>query len=206
MDNVQHFIASYGYLAVLIGTFFEGETLLLIAGFMTWQVHGDASPALNMPLVITCATIGATAGDQLYFYLGRYHRDWVYRRFPKLLLRAEKIYSWVERHPDLIIIGSRFVYGFRIATPIVLGTSRVSAWRYSIFNVVGAMLWALLITNAGYFLGGMMERLLGDLHRFHRYIALGILLIGIALWVFHRLRARRARKLDASTRPESTPP
>jgi membrane protein DedA with SNARE-associated domain len=93
MDDIQQFIATYGYLAVFIGTFFEGETLLLTAGFMCWQAHGDAGPALAMPLVIACATIGATAGDQLYFYLGRYRRAWVFRRFPKLGLRAEKIYA-----------------------------------------------------------------------------------------------------------------
>jgi membrane protein DedA with SNARE-associated domain len=191
MDDIHQFIATYGYLAVLIGTFFEGETLLLIAGFMTWQAHGDASPALQMPLVIILATLGATAGDQLYFYLGRYRREWVFRRFPKLQTKALKVYGWVERHPHLIIIGSRFVYGFRIVTPIVLGTSRVPAWQYSILNVLGACLWALLVTNAGYFLGGMMERLLGDLHKIQKYLALGILLIGIGLLLFHRFRARR---------------
>ena len=196
MDDVHQFISTYGYIAVLIGTFFEGETLLLIAGFMTWQAHGDASPALLMPLVITCAGIGATAGDQLYFYLGRYRREWVFRRFPKLRMKAARIFGWVERYPHLVIIGSRFVYGFRIATPVVLGTSHIPAWRYSVFNVIGAGIWALLITNAGYFLGGMMERLLGDLHKIQKYIAVGILLIGIGLWLWHRFRAQREAGKD----------
>lgn len=196
MDNIEQLIASYGYLAVLIGTFFEGETLLLIAGFMTFQAHGDASPALEMPLVITVATIGATAGDQFYFYLGRYRRDWVFNRFPKLRQKADKVYRWVERHPDLIIIASRFVYGFRIATPIVLGTSRVAAWRYSVFNLIGAIIWAVLVTSAGYFLGGMMERLLGDIHKIQKSLAVGILVIGIGLWVWHQLRARRKEQKD----------
>jgi len=196
MDDIQQFLSTYGYLAVLVGTFFEGETLLLIAGFMAWQAHGDGSPALNMPLIITCATIGATAGDQLYFYLGRYHREWVFRRFPKLRQKAKKVYGWVESHPDLLIIGSRFAYGFRIATPLVLGTSRIASWRYSLFNLLGAILWALLIANAGYFLGNMMERLLGDLRMLRKYIAGGILLIGLGLWLLHRFRTRREATKD----------
>ena len=57
--------------------------------------------------------------------------------------------------------------------------------------MIGAACWALVITNAGYFLGGMMEQLLGDLHKIKKFIAIGILLIGIGLWLFHRFRARR---------------
>lgn len=111
-------------------------------------------------------------------------------------MKAARIYGWVERHPLLIIIGSRFVYGFCIATPVVLGTNCVPSWRYSILNIIGAVLWFLLIANAGYFLGGMMERLLGDLHKIQKYIAVGILLVGIGLWLWYRLRAQREAGKD----------
>ena len=185
MERLEDLIEVYGYFALLIGTFVEGETILLLAGFMAWQ------GVLEMPLVITFATAGATAGDQLYFYLGRDRRDWIFARFPKLRLKAEKAYKWVERHPDLIIIASRFVYGFRIATPIVLGTSRVASWRYSIFNLIGAIIWAISVSTAGYFLGDIMERLIGDLHKIQRHLFLAILLIGCCIWLYHRVRLRR---------------
>lgn len=187
MENIEQFIITYGYFAVLAGTFLEGETILLLAGFMAWQ------GLLEMPLVITFATAGATAGDQAYFYLGRYRRVWLFRRFPKLRLKAEKVYHWVERHPDLIIIGSRFVYGFRIVTPVVLGTSRVAAWRYSLFNVIGAAIWAVAISTAGYFLGGVMEKLLGDLHKIQKFLFAGILVVGFIIWLIHRRRANRKK-------------
>jgi membrane protein DedA with SNARE-associated domain len=185
MERLEELIQAYGYFALLVGTFLEGETILLLAGFMAWQ------GVFEMPLVITFATAGATAGDQTYFYLGRYRRDWIFSKFPKLRLKAEKVYGWVERHPDLIIIGSRFVYGFRIATPIVLGTSRVAAWRYSVFNLVGAIIWAITVSSAGYFLGDMMERLIGDMHRIQHYLFLSIAIIGLGVWLYHRVRLQR---------------
>ncbi len=185
MERLEDFIEVYGYFALLFGTFVEGETILLLAGFMAWQ------GVLEMPLVITFATAGATAGDQLYFYLGRYRRDWLFKRFPAIRKKAERVYSWVERYPDLIIIASRFFYGFRIATPIVLGTSRVASWRYSIFNLIGAIIWAIAVSTAGYFLGDMLEKLIGDMHKIQHYLFLGILLIGCCIWLYHRVKLRR---------------
>lgn len=63
--NLQQIITDYGYISVLIGTFLEGETILIVAGFMA---HRDY---LELPLVILSAFVGTLAGDQLYFYIGR---------------------------------------------------------------------------------------------------------------------------------------
>ena len=185
METLTKIIETYGYLGLLVGTFLEGETILLLAGFMAFE------GLLQLPLVMVVAAIGATAGDQLYFYLGRYRRDWIFARVPKVRQKAEKVYRWVERHPDLIIVGSRFVYGFRVVTPIVLGTSRVASWRYSLFNLLGAIFWAVGVSSAGYFLGDMMEKLIGDMHKIQHYLFAAIVLIGCGIWLFHQVRLRR---------------
>lgn len=185
MNGMEHLIIEYGYWAVFVGTFLEGETLLLLAGFVAEQ------GLLHLPLVMVVATVGATAGDQFYFYLGRHHRDWIFRRLPHLQSKAARVYKWVERYPDALIVVSRFFYGFRIVTPIVLGTSRVAAWRYSLFNFLGAILWAVTVSSAGYFLGNLAERIIGNIHRVQHYFVLGILAIGGLLWLYHRRTTRR---------------
>lgn len=192
MDNIEELIITYGYLAVFIGTFLEGETLLLLSGFIAQR------GLLDLWLVIIVATLGATAGDQFYFYMGRYHRDWIFRRFPALSQKAERLYKWVERNPDLLIIASRFVYGFRITTPIVLGTSRVAGWRYSLFNFIGAVIWAVSVSVAGYFLGHLAERVLGDLRRIQKYLFLGILALGLLAWLVHLLWSRRKKDKETA--------
>lgn len=199
MEDLEQLIITYGYLGLLAGTFVEGETVLLLAGLMAHQ------GLLELPQVMIVATVGATAGDQFYFYLGRYHRGWLFRKFPSLPGRAEKLYRWVERHPDLLIIASRFVYGFRITTPIVLGTSRVAGWRYSLFNFIGAVIWSVAVSAAGYFLGGVMERLLGDLHKIQHYVFAAILAIGTSIWLYHRTKSRRAAEAQRTAGPPASP-
>jgi membrane protein DedA with SNARE-associated domain len=59
--NFETIIAQYGYFAIIIGTFLEGETILVIGGFLA---HIGL---LSLPLVILSAFIGSFSGDQLYF-------------------------------------------------------------------------------------------------------------------------------------------
>ncbi len=66
MMTLESFIQTYGYLALLVGTFLEGETILVLAGFAAHLGY------LNLPWVILVAFVGTLSGDQLFFYLGRW--------------------------------------------------------------------------------------------------------------------------------------
>jgi membrane protein DedA with SNARE-associated domain len=203
MESLETFIQNWGYWGLLLGTFLEGEAILLIAGFMAYAPAGE-TPVLSLPLVMLIAALGGTFGDQFYFYLGRYHRDWLFRKFPGIPKKAAKIYEWIERYPDLLIIVCRFIYGFRITTPVVLGTSRLSALRFSIFNVVGAIIWSVTVSLAGYYLGNVVEKFIGDLHKIQHYIIGAIVFIAIGLFVVHTIRGKKkpsSTKSDDGTTP-----
>ena len=64
--SLTSLIEDYGYLALLIGTFLEGETILVLAGFAAQRGH------LEIEWVIVVAFIGSFSGDQLFFYIGRF--------------------------------------------------------------------------------------------------------------------------------------
>ena len=67
-DNlIQTLIQNYGYWAVFVGTFIEGETILLLGGFAAHRGY------LALPWVIVAAFFGSLCGDQLFFFLGRKH-------------------------------------------------------------------------------------------------------------------------------------
>lgn len=201
MESLEEFIRNWGYWGLLLGTFLEGEAVLLLAGFMAYPPGPDEPALFSLPLVMIIAAAGGTAGDQFFFYMGRHHRDWIFRKFPNLRQRSEKIYAWIEKYPDLLIIVCRFIYGFRITTPVVMGTSRVSALRFSIFNVVGAIIWAVSVSLAGYYLGNVVEKLIGDLHAIQYYVIGAIILVAVSLFLFHHFRAKKKSAAPPPSQP-----
>lgn len=176
-------VASYGYLAVFAGTLLEGETILLAAGFAAHR------GLLNWPLVVMVAFLGATLGDQLAFLLGRWRGAALIARFPVLAQRAPRVHALLERRHVAFILGVRFLYGLRIAGPVVMGTTGLPVWRFAMFNMIGAAIWALLVAGAGYYFGMALEALFADVRRVEEAILIGILVAGLLWWLWRRTRA-----------------
>jgi len=169
-------IEKYGYLALLIGTFLEGETILILGGFAAHQGY------LVLPYVIFSAFLGTLFGDQLFFFIGRFKgREFLDRRL-KWRSRVEKAQRLLDRHHTLVIIGFRFIYGIRTVTPFVLGMSNVKTWRFVLLNILSAMVWAIGIGTAGYFFGVTIEALIEDIKHYEQIIIIAIAVIGIIIW------------------------
>ncbi len=92
--------------------------------------------------------------------------------------------------PCPLIIGIRFMYGFRLVGPIVLGISRVSAAKVLVFNFFGPCIWAILVAGVGFVFGQGLELVLTGAKRY-AMAGLGVIaLIGMVLWVVFRFRRR----------------
>ncbi len=182
---VAEFLQQYGYLAVLVGTVLEGETILLIAGFAAHSGY------LNIGLVVAVAAAGGFAGDQAFYWLGRLRGNAVIARWPKLQRHARKVNTLLERHHSWIIVGIRFMYGLRVAGPVLIGMSDVPPLRFAAFNLIGAILWAALIGGAGYLFGQAVELVLGNIRRYEGLALAAVAAVGILFWLFQRARAKR---------------
>lgn len=182
---LEHVIASYGAIAVLVGTFLEGETILVLAGFAAHRGY------MSLASVILAALVGTVAGDQLYFFIGRrYGRGFLERR-PSWTARANRVHGVIERHSTLFMLGFRFWYGMRLVSPFVLGSSRVSAAKFAVLNVIGACLWAVAFAGAGYLFGKTVEHVVDDVKRIELAIFAVLAGAGISLWVVHAWHRRR---------------
>ena len=73
MDDV---IIQLGYVAIFVGTFLEGESILALGGLAA--EHGY----LSFPVVVAVAVLGGFLGDQFFFFVGRRYGDRVLARFP----------------------------------------------------------------------------------------------------------------------------
>ena len=186
-------IDSYGYIAVFVGAFLEGETVLALAGLAAYREY------LDFYNVVAVALIAGFLGDQLYFFLGRYKGRDILGRFPHAAERAHRFDALLAKWHAPLIVGIRFMYGFRIVGPIMLGMGRVPAWKFVVFNFIGAAIWAPLIAGIGYFFGTLIETILHDLKRYEIWVFAAVAVIGVASAAWHH---RKQGKLDVKRASE----
>ena len=186
--NYSSLIEHYGYFALLAGTLLEGETMLVLAGFAAFQGY------LELRWVIVVALFGGFLGDQVYFWLGRKHGAWVLSHFPRLMPVVERADLLVARYHELLIVGVRFLYGFRTVGPMALGMSSVLAWRFMLFNLLGAAIWAVGIGTAGYLFGNALTLFFHDLKKIEQALLGVMLLLGFIVWAWRRYRFKRRFK------------
>lgn len=177
-------LSQYGYVALFAGCLLEGETLLLLAGL---AAHGGY---LSLPIVVGVAFVGGTLGDQVGFFVGRRYGDSLLGRWTSLDARAVRVRSLIDRHSAPLIVGVRFMYGLRLIGPVVIGMSDVSAWRFVVFNMIGAAIWAASVSAVGYLFGHTIEWLVADLERLEK-AALVCLLVVVAVLLILRRRGSK---------------
>lgn len=176
-------IAELGYATLFIGTFLEGESVLALAGVAASYGY------LTFEYVVAVAVLGAFLGDQLCFWIGRRYGQRIMARYPKLAAKAPRVERLVRRWDAPAVILLRFLYGLRIAGPIVIGSFGISPWRLAFFNFVGALLWAPLIAGFGYFAGQALEAWIGRLKDAQIALLMVAVLAGVIAWLV--LRSRR---------------
>ena len=178
---MQEFLQQYGYFALFIGTLLEGETILALGGLAAHQGY------LSFPVVVAVAALGGFLGDQMFFWLGARYGDTILRRFPSIAARTPRVKALLKRWDAPVIVVIRFLYGLRIAGPIVIGTAGIARWRVALFNFIGACLWAPLVAGVGYVAGHAMTELLTHVHEVQ---ALVVIAVAMAVGIFYLVRKK----------------
>jgi membrane protein DedA with SNARE-associated domain len=185
---IAELIQRYGYLAVLVGTFLEGETVLVMAGYAAQRGY------LDLRLVILLAFLGSFAGDQLMFWLGRRLGPRILARRPAWRPRVQSARAVLERRGAWLVLSFRFFYGFRNVTPFAIGTTEVSASWFTALNALAAAIWASVVAVAGYAFGDVLERALARAHRYEGWVLGGLAVVGTIAWLMRQARRKwRAR-------------
>jgi membrane protein DedA with SNARE-associated domain len=189
--TLQQMLSDYGYLAVFIGCLLEGETILVLAGFAAHQGY------LSLPVVMLIALVGGTLGDQMFFFIGRYWGAALLGRVRWLAKRAPAVNRLMLKYDAALIVGVRFMYGLRIAGPIVIGMSDVRKRRFLLFNVIGAAIWSVLIPGAGYLFGQSLQLLLVDVEKYEGVAAVLLIALAVGAGLLHRYLSHRRKALNS---------
>ncbi|EBA0375648.1 DedA family protein [Salmonella enterica] len=185
--DINTLITHYGYAALVIGSMAEGETVTLLGGVAAHQ------GLLKFPLVAAAVALGGMMGDQLLYLLGRCYGGKILRRFPRYHTKIRRAQKMIQRHPYLFVIGTRFMYGFRVVGPLLIGASRLPPKIFLPLNIVGALIWALLFTTLGYLGCEVIAPWLHDLDQHLRHgvwlILAIVLVVGVRWWLKRRGKA-----------------
>lgn len=186
--DINNLISQYGYAALVIGSLAEGETITLLGGVAAHQ------GLLKFWLVVIAVAFGGMFGDQLLYFIGRRFGDRILRRFSHQKVRIRRAQHMIQHRPYLFVIGTRFMYGFRVIGPLLIGASRLPPKMFLPLNILGAIIWALLFTTLGYLggeaIGPWLHHL--DAHLKHWiWLILIVVLVVAAHWWLKRREAKK---------------
>ena len=137
---------------VVVMPFLPGDSLLFVVGAMCGA--GLMSYSIACGVLVTAAILG----DQCNYAIGRYIGPRVFqwensRFFNKAAFN--RAHDFYERYGGITIILARFMPFLRTFAPFVGGVAHMSRLKFTIFNIVGALIWVFGICTAGYFLGSI---------------------------------------------------
>jgi len=170
--DLIHFISIYGYgvIALIIGLEslglpLPGETILI-----TTAIYAGRSHHLNIWFVVGAAALGAIVGNTIGFWIGREGGYRLLLRYgPHLHITEARLklgQFLFRRHGGAIIFFSRFIPVLRAFGALLAGANRMGWPSFFLFNVAGAMVWAILFGGGAYYLGT-------KIHSFTRYAGIG---------------------------------
>ena len=174
---------------VVVMPFLPGDSLLFAAGMLAAQPND-----LSVWVIIGLLLIAAVAGDTLNYTIGKKigYKAVQVKIFGKQFVQQEhldKTHEFYEKYGSKTIVIARFVPIVRTLAPFVAGIGSMSYKTFLTYNVVGAVLWVVGVTLAGYFLGNIP--IVRD--NFSK-VALGIILISVLPIVFEVVKEKFFKK------------
>jgi membrane-associated protein len=186
---------------LLVGFLFPGDTLLIITGILAATNPG----ALGLPiwLIAIFIAIAAFAGGELGYLIGHKVGPRIFERKESGLFsvaNVKRTNAFFERFGPMAVIIARFVPVVRTFAPIMAGVAHMSYRRYSLFNAIGAVVWGLGVTLAGFGIGHIPP-VADFVSRYIDLILLGAVLatvIPIAIHYLHGVHQAKKHEADGT--------
>ena len=169
---------------VVVMPFLPGDSLLFVVGTLC------GAGLMSLPLAMVLLILAAVLGDQTNYLIGRHvgPRVWSWEHSRFFNKRAfEQAHAFYERWGGITIILARFMPFTRTFAPFVAGVAEMNRARFSTYNVVGALIWVIGLTLAGYLFGNLplVQQHLSK-------IIWALILVPGLIAIFGAWRARRA--------------
>lgn len=179
---------------LLVGFLLPGDTLLVITGLLTF------AGVVEVDIWWVALAIGFAAflGGEVGYLIGHKFGPRVFERKESGLFsvrNVERTNAFFERFGGIAVILARFVPIVRTFAPVAAGVGHMNYKKYSLFNLIGALIWGAGLTFGGYFLG-YIPPVAGFVRDYIDLILLGAVVVTLLPTAFHyvqsAVKARRA--------------
>ena len=137
---------------LIVMPFLPGDSLLFVVGAMC------GVGLMNYPLVMVLLVIAAILGDQCNYSIGRYFGPKVFQWEDSKFFNKrafQQAHDFYEKYGGVTIIAARFLPFIRTFVPFVAGVAEMTRTKFTMFNVVGAVIWVVGIVTVGYLFGNI---------------------------------------------------
>lgn len=178
MDEMLNNLSTYGYIVVFLYSLGGGMIALIGAGVLSFMGKMDLS--LSMAIAFTANFIG----DSLLFYMSRYHKAEMMEYFRKHRRKLAFSHLLMKRHGSWLIVMKKFIYGLKTLIPLAIGLSKYDFWKFSSYNALGALIWAIVVGGGSYLFGGALIEGYKMVSGKPYLAPLMLIIVGGSVWIF----------------------
>lgn len=135
---------------LVVTPFLPGDSLLFAAGSLA------AVGGMNIHLMVLLLLLAAVVGDAVNFAVGKYFGTRLFANPDSKIFRQQylrRTEAFYAKHGGKTIIIARFIPIIRTFAPFVAGMGHMDYARFIRYNIIGAVIWVVLFSYAGYFFG-----------------------------------------------------
>ena len=197
LEFIAHYIiklietTSYAGIFVLMTA---ESALIPIPSEVTMPFSGFLASKGNLSLaaVIIVGTIANLVGSYIAYYIGYFIEETfllgLIKKYGKFILISEDDYQkankWFEKYGDKIIFISRLLPGIRTVISLPAGVFRMDIKKFTLYTVLGCLIWSAFLAYVGYALGENWRALEGYFRKFE--VVIVIVLIAAVLWYLEK--------------------
>ena len=173
---------------LFFGFFLPGDYLLFSAGLFCGTNELDVS-IINLLLILLVASV---SGNFVGYFFGKKVGRKLFLRKSSFLFKYEYLVrtrAYYMKYGGNTLIVARFFPIIRTFAPILAGVVEMNIKKFTIYNVVGGVLWIVSLVLSGYYLGRRFPNLINYLE----YIIVGFLLITSVVLVRAFLKMRKKK-------------
>jgi len=173
---LEELIREWGYIILFLYSFGGGFLALAVAGVLSYT--GD----LNIVASIIVAGSANFVGDQFLFTLARNNKQYAKTMMGKYGRKVALAHLLMRRYGSPVVFIQKYIYGIKTLIPLAMGLTKYSLKKFTVFNAVATVVWALVVGYSSFYLGEVILNLADDFKMYGIALVIAIIL-GVTYFV-----------------------